>query len=155
MILSGRGLTTQYGGDAMNCAATPTLLSLLFLSLTAPSGGPPQPREVVTDTFWIFTLLFLEDGKLVAAPGANSDVGLWDVESGKLQGKLKGHRDHVFRIIMSPDGKRLASVGEDGTLRLWEKEKNVAIIKVNGGFRPGKEESYGACGAAFPPDGKW
>ncbi len=47
-------------------------------------------------------------------------VELWDVESGRPLGALKGHGKGVTSVAFSRDGKLLASGSSDNTIRIWD-----------------------------------
>ena len=98
---------------------------------------------------------FSSDGRTLASaqPTTNSladfsRVLLWDVATGKIQGRLRGeHTARVNSVSFSPDGKLLASGSVDNTIRLW----NLKTKKVK---RTLKGHSGGVHSVRFSPDGK-
>jgi WD40 repeat protein len=65
-----------------------------------------------------YNAVFSPDDTLVAA--CNSDVEIWNVESGMLIKRLKGHSDHVWSIAFTRDGNDLVTGYQDGTLKMWD-----------------------------------
>ena len=60
------------------------------------------------------------DGRFVAAGSLDTIVRIWDVASGTLVERLKGHRDSVYSVAFTPDGKGLVSGSLDKTLKYWD-----------------------------------
>ena len=60
------------------------------------------------------------DGTLVAAGSLDTIVRIWDVQTGALVERLKGHRDSVYSVAFTPDGKGLVSGSLDKTLKYWD-----------------------------------
>ena len=60
------------------------------------------------------------DGRLVAAGSLDTVVRIWDVQTGQLVERLKGHRDSVYSVAFTPDGKGLVSGSLDKTLKYWD-----------------------------------
>lgn len=65
-------------------------------------------------------LAFSPDGKMLATGSFDSNIRLWDTETGALIRAVEGHTSAVQSIAFSVDGRRIASGGYDGTVRLWE-----------------------------------
>lgn len=57
--------------------------------------------------------------RMLASGDSKNQIGLWDIQSGRLKRTLVGHTKPVNAIAFSQDGEFLASGGIDGTVRLW------------------------------------
>jgi len=60
------------------------------------------------------------NGQLVAAGSLDTVVRIWDVATGMLIERLRGHRDSVYSVAFTPDGKGLVSGSLDKTLKYWD-----------------------------------
>jgi WD40 repeat protein len=60
------------------------------------------------------------DGKTLAVGRPDASIVLVDLETGKLQKTLNGHKDMIRDLVFSQDGKLLASCANDSTLRIWD-----------------------------------
>lgn len=60
------------------------------------------------------------DGKLIAAGTFGANVLLWDVQTGVLVEKLRGHKKSVYSVAFTPDGKGLLSGSLDKKLKYWD-----------------------------------
>jgi glucose repression regulatory protein TUP1 len=66
------------------------------------------------------------DGELLAAGSLDHVVRIWDIKSGRLLDKLKGHRDSVYSVAFIPAGKGNANRSQiltgslDKTLKVWD-----------------------------------
>jgi WD40 repeat protein len=112
-------------------------------------------------------LSFSANGKTIASSGlakrqsfpAKADdptddyaAALWDVETGKQQHLLDGHKDIAWTILFSADGKRLLSSGIDNkrgrSMILWDPDTGKQIRTL------GKRSFIDARTMAYSPDGK-
>jgi len=78
---------------------------------------------------WVHSLAFTPNGKILAvACGTNyeqrrpipGEIILWDVDSRKKRGVLKGHKGAVHSIAIANDTDVLASGSADRTVRVWD-----------------------------------
>lgn len=49
-----------------------------------------------------------------------TQVGIWDVNTGKCSEWLKGHTKAVRTVAVTEDGSKAISAGTDGTMRVWD-----------------------------------
>jgi WD40 repeat protein len=50
----------------------------------------------------------------------DTDVKVWNSETGKNVSSLKGHSGSIYSIKMTADGAYAMSVGTDKYIRLWD-----------------------------------
>lgn len=79
------------------------------------------------------------NGQFVAAGSLDTVVRIWDVSSGVLVERLRGHRDSVYSVAFTPDGKGLVSGSLDKTLKYWD----VGGLVSMGGVKGRKEGANG------------
>lgn len=88
------------------------------------------------------------DGKIAATGYSDTNVYVWDIETGETLFVLKGHADFITNVAFSPDGKILASSSYDGTIRLWDPHTG-SLIRIVTGFKDS------VFGVRFSSDGKY
>jgi len=66
------------------------------------------------------TLATSADGSLIASPGANHSVVVWDTFLAKEVGSFKGHNGEIASLTFAPDGKTLISGSKDTTILVWD-----------------------------------
>ena len=86
------------------------------------------------------------NGQLVAAGSLDTVVRIWDVASGVLVERLRGHRDSVYSVAFTPDGKGLVSGSLDKTLKYWD----VSGLII-GGVKGRKEGANGTINGPGAP----
>ncbi len=102
--------------------------------------GQPQALTTEQTTKIAVTL----DGKILAS-STHDMIHLWNLETGKEQHTLTGHRHWVSALAISPDGRTLASASLDRTLKLWSLETGKLLKTLYSGR---------VTTLAFSPDGK-
>src|SRR5262245_49016459 len=72
------------------------------------------------------------DSQMIATGSEDSNIRLWDIESGELVRTLEGHQDAVRSVAWSGTGQWLASGADDRTVRLWEASSGRLIRTLEG-----------------------
>jgi WD40 repeat protein/DNA-binding SARP family transcriptional activator len=60
------------------------------------------------------------DGTMLLARYYDDTIYVWEVASGEIQHRLRGHHGRVLSVAWFSDSTRLVSGGSDGTLRVWD-----------------------------------
>jgi len=83
---------------------------------------------------YITCLALSGDGRTVATGdwSGNTDVMLWDADSGQRISRLKGHEGCVTAVAFSTDGKTLASGSRDQVARIWKLSDGQTLHPLNG-----------------------
>src|SRR5262249_25655333 len=100
-----------------------------------PDPGQPNPkgllRRFTRHNEVVQALAVTRDGRLALSGGGGLFVDgvlnngrdhsllLWEIDTGNVKFRLRGHRSVVTSIAMLPDGKQALSSARDGELILW------------------------------------
>jgi WD40 repeat protein len=101
----------------------------------------PTPIRVVT---------FSPDGRTVGVADQSyreTDVLLFDVETGAIRTRLGGHPRGTNALAFSADGRTLATAGVDRCIRLWDLATAKELTSTKG--------DLWLKSVAFSPDGRW
>ena len=99
-------------------------------------------------TWWVRSISFSPNGKLLGSGSDDCTVRMWDVTTGKQLRSFAGHKAPVYSVAFSSDSKTLASGGqEDDTIRIWDVETGKELKPLIG--HRGWVETL-----AFSPHGK-
>jgi WD40 repeat protein len=122
------------------------LLAIFFLgqvmAITPPDslGLKQSTKNPITA---VTTIAFSPDGKTLATGGEDSQIVLFDAESGRQKLTLKGHGGlPVTKLAFNPKGGKLASVGRDTVLRIWDTEKGEQTQSLTGHENPTRAVAY-------------
>src|SRR5260221_305280 len=102
----------------------------------------PDLWQRVEDVIW------LPDGKTIAAGGDDAIVWIWNAATGKLQHTYRGHTKMVITLACSPDGKYIASGGQDTTVQGWEVATWRKVLNYSG-------HASDIGSVAWSPDGNY
>jgi WD40 repeat protein len=108
---------------------------------SVPFGGPDDSKELF-EVACIDSLAFSPGGEILASPGKDHAIQLWNPVTGQQLRVLAGHTDEVGSLAFSPDGRVLASAGTDNTVRLWDPLTGRQL------------RSHHGSAVAFGPDGQ-
>jgi WD40 repeat protein len=87
---------------------------------------------------------FSADGTRIVT-GAGQEAHVFDAETGKEIGVLKGHEGEVLNASFSPDGTRIVTGSYDSSVRVWDPQSSREIAVLKG-------HSYDITFTAFSPD---
>lgn len=66
------------------------------------------------------SMAFSPDGHTLVGAGLDTDIRVWDVQTGKLKRLIEEMPLAMFDVVFSPDGKHLATAGADRIIYLWD-----------------------------------
>lgn len=105
-----------------------------------PSAPPPSVWQNVQALLGhrdrIAAIALSPNGKILASGSWDTQVYLWNLQTGQPFFTLAGHRDQVWSVAFSPDGQILASAGKDGTIKLWYVRDGSLIRTLTGHNSP-------------------
>src|SRR3977135_3976838 len=78
-----------------------------------------KPQRLLGHSYWVRSIAFSPDSKILASGSEDKTVILWDVKTGEQRQRLR-HSSWGRAVAFHPDGKMLASGGGDKVVTLWE-----------------------------------
>ena len=67
--------------------------------------------------------IFSPDEKMIVSWSKGKSATIWDVETGRVLAKLKGHEGRIISAQFSPDGTRIVTGATNGDATLWNLER--------------------------------
>ena len=93
------------------------------------------------------------DGRILVTGGIDTNIKVWDLDSGKLLRTLSGHGAPIASLALSRDGLRLISASFWCGIKIWDvKNGQLIATTVEEVYQPGGGCSAGAV--SFSGDGK-
>jgi WD40 repeat protein len=80
----------------------------------------------------VLSLDFSPDGKLIASGGADKQLRISEIASGKLLKTFEGHTHHVMGVSWRADGRVLVSSGADNAVKVWDWIKGDRRKNIDG-----------------------
>ncbi len=80
-------------------------------------------------------LTLSHDGRLAVAGGGDSEIKIWDIESGKCKNTLTGHAEGTTQIAISHDGHLAVSIGRDTSALVWDLISGECVSVLEGHVR--------------------
>jgi WD40 repeat protein len=112
------------------------------------------PDKALADSDWSFS----SDGRALVTVGADRDVRLWDVASGKLVRRLELEKKGtpISWLRLTPDGRTLATGEGWQMIHLWDVAtgKHQATLKLPAERVP-FQKPQDSWQSAFTPDGRY
>jgi WD40 repeat protein len=128
----GRALATAGGSYST--------LNVGEIKLWDPDKG--NERSPLRDPWWVRSIAFAPDGKVLAAGRADldkpGDIKLWDMTGREAVATLRGHAHSVQSVAFAPDGKTLASgsgaghTHHGGEVKLWDVASGQEVLTFTG-----------------------
>lgn len=110
-------------GGRLICASKDRLLTVWDTATGVHVHSLPLPKE-------ISQISVSGDGQRIVAP-IDSDLWVWDADSGEEIGPLRGHENSITEIAAL--GKdRLVSASFDGTVRIWDLTNHRQLAVLSG-----------------------
>jgi|GEM_PF-2028177 len=103
-------------------------------------------KELTDHKDSVHSVVFSPDGRLMASGSADSNVKLWDADSGKQIKAIMRHPYPILCVSFSPDSNILAAGSEGGTITLWDVNYKERIKTL-------KDHEDRVWSVRFSPDG--
>lgn len=81
-----------------------------------------QLDVAVGHTQTINDLVFSANSLTFASASADGTVGIWDMNSRKMVGRLEGFDSDIYRYLEGPAGQIITTGGTDNTVKIWQVE---------------------------------
>lgn len=96
-----------------------------------PDYWPYDETDQVTDVGSVRHLLFSKDSKTLVTGSSIGRAKSWDVETGQLLQRFKGHKLAMTSLALSPDEKILATGSRNQDVKLWDIATGKELFSLN------------------------
>eukprot|EP00825_Cyclidium_porcatum_P044586 TRINITY_DN6589_c0_g1_i1.p1 TRINITY_DN6589_c0_g1~~TRINITY_DN6589_c0_g1_i1.p1 ORF type:complete len:1211 (-),score=194.06 TRINITY_DN6589_c0_g1_i1:148-3780(-) len=117
----------------INCQFTKCILNSADFTgadLTDVNFGIPQ--EYFSNSNSIIAVAVTSDCNYIVSGDSDSNVKIWNFDTGSLIATLKGHKGEVCAISISPSNKYIISGSSDSTIKVWNLEQGTNLSTLSG-----------------------
>lgn len=104
-------------------------------------------KTISTMNHILYELIFLPDGRRIAAGDRNGDILIWNINSGEFLKKLSGKIGYIRSLDSSKNGLYLLSGSAEKIIQVWAVEIEMLINTYNQNIDPISK-------VVFSPDGR-
>src|SRR5436190_24030918 len=107
------------------------LVVLVTLASMVPSAKRPPPIGLLPQQGHngpITALTFHPGGRLVASGATDQTILVWDLLSGKIVRRFRGHFDAIRALAFSADGAKLYSVDAAANFAAWDVASGAQLL---------------------------
>ncbi len=97
----------------------------------------------------VLDVAFNPGGTRLVSAGKDGTAILWEVNSGKKIGTIRGHTDWVTTVAFSPNAQIIATSSTDGTVRLWNAGTLQQVGSLQNQFAVGSPLCFTADGTTL------
>lgn len=106
-------------------------------------------NKIQTNNELLYEIIFLSDGRRIAAGDRNGDLQIYDVNSGALLKKLAGKSGYTKSLDSSKNGMYILSGSAEEIIQLWAVEIEMLINTYNKDIDPITKVSLSPDGITF------
>ncbi|WP_071516540.1 hypothetical protein [Geitlerinema sp. PCC 9228] len=111
------------------------------MDLPVAAAGTPRPPDPYTPpsfqrlhtrsvpTTGVNAIAILPDSNLAVTGGTDSNLYLWNLETGELVSQQEAHDNDITAIAYHRQSNLLASASQDGTVKLWTPQNNQLSLQ--------------------------
>ena len=125
-LISGSGDKSAMIWDAEKGTA---LHRLTIDDVPAPVAGHGAHAQGQPPDAGVTSVAISQDGKLLVAGSLDHHIRIWDITTGKLLEKLKGHKDSVYSVCFVPGGRQILTGSLDKSLKVWDLSSLLAATE--------------------------
>ncbi|MFX1295209.1 MAG: tetratricopeptide repeat protein [Promethearchaeota archaeon] len=97
----------------------------------------------------IIRIAWSHDGKYIAVATADDSAVIYELRSGRITARMRGHYKLCMALEYSPNDKFLLTASTDGTARIWHVQENMDFFE-----KMGQKINELSVSFVFFPDGK-
>jgi len=98
----------------------------------------PENNPVESHLNSVIKVKYSSDGKLLASGGNDSNIIIWDGQSGRFLRRLDGRYDKIFDIAFVNSNNQVLTVNYQGTLLTWDVRRGIETTRaLYSNFIPG------------------
>ncbi|KAF9478961.1 WD40 repeat-like protein [Pholiota conissans] len=120
--------------------------------LSDPDPAPAKGSQTQTKDYYIRSVKFSPDGKLLATGSEDNEIRIWDIDARKIIRTLKGHTEEIYSLDFSRNGRYIVSGSADRTLWIWDlRQRSSKMIHLS---KDSQDFEQGITSIAISPDSK-